>query len=122
LAELFKARFLVATFFVSLTGNDENAGTSIDAPMRTIQNAVNVAQPGDTIMVRGGTYRETVTTSRSGTAEAPITIRNYEKEEVVVSGTDVIAGEWEPLGKGVYRADMPWNYQFENQSKEYDSN
>jgi hypothetical protein len=41
---------------------------------------------------------------------------------VTVSGTDPIAGKWTTMGNEVYRAPMPWNYHFENQSKDYDSN
>jgi hypothetical protein len=97
-------------------------GTSIKAPLRTIQKAVNVAKPGDTILVRGGTYRETVSTSRSGTSTARITIRNYQNEVVTVSGLNPIVGNWTAVGNEVYRAPMPWNYHFENESRDYNSN
>jgi hypothetical protein len=110
------------SIYVSPKGSDDNPGKSVDAPMRTIQKAVDAAKPGDTIHVRGGTYRETVTTSQSGTAKAPITIRNYEDEAVVVSGADPIAGEWTPVENKVFRAPMSWSYHFENEKKEYDSN
>jgi pectin methylesterase-like acyl-CoA thioesterase len=69
-----------ASFYVSPQGSDANRGTSINAPLRTIQQAVNAARPGDTILVRGGTYRETISTPRSGTSRAPITIQNYGNE------------------------------------------
>src|SRR4051812_29586973 len=78
-----------AVYYVSPTGNDGNPGTSIQAPLRTIQQAVVKAMPGSTILVRAGVYRETVTTLRSGTAMAPITIQNYHDEVVTVSGADV---------------------------------
>lgn len=109
-------------YFVSATGNDANPGTSLKAPLRTIQQAVNVAMPGDTVMVRGGTYRETISTSRSGTPTARITIRNYKNEGVTVNGADPIAGNWTAMGNEVYRAPMPWTYHFENESQDYDSN
>jgi pectin methylesterase-like acyl-CoA thioesterase len=111
-----------ASYYVSPKGNDTNPGTSLSAPLRTIQKAVDTAMPGDTVFIRGGTYRETVSTSRSGTSTAPITIQNYENEAVTVSGTDRITGAWTPAGKEVYRAPMPWNYHFENESKDYNSN
>ena len=44
------------TFYVSLIGNNNNIGT-ISQPFRTITKASQVAQPGDTIFVRGGIYR-----------------------------------------------------------------
>src|SRR4028119_1700125 len=61
------------TIYVAPGGKETNSG-SANAPFKTIQQAVNAALQGDAIIVRGGTYRETVTTSRSGTAPAPITI------------------------------------------------
>ena len=41
------------------SGSDGNAGTAA-SPYRTIQHAVNQADSGDTILVRGGDYRESV--------------------------------------------------------------
>ncbi len=111
-----------ASYYVSPQGNDANPGTALGAPLRTIQKAINAAQPGDTILVRDGTYRETVSTPRSGTATARITIQNYQNEAVIVSGTDPIAGDWTADGNEVYRAAMPWNYHFENERNDYNSN
>jgi hypothetical protein len=109
-------------FYVSTEGSDTNAGTSLNTPLRSIQRAVDLAMSGDTVQVRGGTYRETVTTTRSGTPTAAITIRSYKNEAVTVSGTDPIAGSWTSVGSEVYRAPMPWDYHFENESKDYNSN
>lgn len=111
-----------STYYVSPQGKDTNPGTSIDAPLKTIQQAVTLAMPGSSIFIRGGVYRETVTTSRSGTPTAPITLQNYKNEVVTVSGTEVIAGEWTLVGNEVYRAAMPWNHHFENERADYDSN
>jgi parallel beta-helix repeat protein len=41
---------------------------------KTIQSAVSVAIPGDTIQVNSGTYRESVEVVKGGTRAAPITI------------------------------------------------
>jgi pectin methylesterase-like acyl-CoA thioesterase len=103
-----------ATYYVSPKGDDVNRGTSLKAPLRTIQQAINAARPGDTILVRGGIYRETVSTPRSGTSRARISIKNYNDEVVTVSGTDPVADYWTPLANGVYRAPMPWNYHFDS--------
>jgi hypothetical protein len=43
------------TYYVSTSGNDNNAGT-LAAPWRTIQKAANTVQAGDTVQVRAGTY------------------------------------------------------------------
>src|SRR5205814_306177 len=70
-AELFGANYFVAT-----NGSDLNPGTSIAQPFLTIQKAANVASPGDTVNIRGGTYRETVTLTRSGLTNAPIVFQS----------------------------------------------
>ncbi|MFZ9937535.1 MAG: hypothetical protein ACO3JG_10840 [Luteolibacter sp.] len=43
-----------------------------DSPLKTIQAAADRAMPGDTILVKGGIYREWVVTARGGTREKPI--------------------------------------------------
>lgn len=116
------AKAAEVTYYVSPAGKDTNPGTAIDAPLQTIQRAVDLAMPGSTIVVRAGVYRETVTTARSGTPTAPITIRAYRDEVVTISGADVIAEPWTPVGNEVYRAAMPWSYHFENEAADYDSN
>ncbi|NND04552.1 MAG: DUF1565 domain-containing protein [Acidimicrobiia bacterium] len=55
-----------ATWFVDEQGSDAGAGTISD-PWRTIQHAVDTAQPGDTIRVRPGTYAG-ARIEKSGTA------------------------------------------------------
>lgn len=66
----------VATaWHVATSGSDNNAGTSAK-PFRSVQKAVNVAKPGDTILVHGGTYSGVLTIDRrSNPSAAPIVIR-----------------------------------------------
>jgi hypothetical protein len=58
---------------------------SSDAPFGRIQDALNVAEPGDTISVRAGTYRETLRTIRGGSASQRIVLRGNASEPVVVT-------------------------------------
>lgn len=44
------------TYYVATNGNDLNNGTSLKTPYATWQKGINMAQPGDTIFVRGGIY------------------------------------------------------------------
>ena len=53
---------------VSEAGSDSGPGTEA-RPYRTINQAASVAQPGDTVLVHGGTYREWVRPPRGGTGE-----------------------------------------------------
>ena len=50
----------------------------------TIQDAINASQPGDTIWVKNGTYRESPTFNRSGTRESPITLAAFSGHRPVV--------------------------------------
>jgi len=65
------------SFYVSLAGSDSSGDGSVGKPWRTIQHAVNLAQPGWTINVDGSggaNYAENVTISGGGSSTAPITL------------------------------------------------
>ena len=57
-----------AELHVAVTGDDANSGNP-SAPLRTIQRAAELAQPGDRITVHEGVYRERVNPPRGGTSE-----------------------------------------------------
>ena len=75
---------------------DDGPG-STDRPFKTISAAVKNLQPGDTVTVRKGVYREQVLIETNGTAEAPITVQAARGERVVVSGADLVTG-WQKAG------------------------
>jgi hypothetical protein len=52
----------------------------------TIEQAVDAAQPGDTVLIRGGRYDERIEPPRSGMADAPIVIKRYRDEKTVLTG------------------------------------
>ena len=59
---------------------------SSQSPFGRIGDAIDVAQPGDTVTVRSGTYREVLRTSRSGRPDAPVVVRaEGERGTVVVT-------------------------------------
>ena len=69
--------------------SDDNPGT-IDLPWLTIQHAVDVAQAGDSVLVREGIYQESVSTQNDGSAsEGYIVFAAYPGENAVIDGTDV---------------------------------
>lgn len=79
-------------YFIAPDGNDADGDGTIEHPWLNLQKAVNIAQPGDVIMCRGGRYhftqrdssgKLTVRIKSSGTAEAPITIRAYGDEQPI---------------------------------------
>src|SRR5262245_53810061 len=61
-------------YFVSPTGSDDSFGNS-DQPWRTIQKAANTLTPGDTVIVRAGTYSERVEINVNGLPGQPITFQ-----------------------------------------------
>src|SRR5688572_25990274 len=87
------------TYYVATNGNDVNSGTSITLPLRTIQRAMNLVVPGDTVLIRGGTYREQVEAIRGGTVDKPIKVFSYAGEIPVIKGSDVVTG-WVSDGTG----------------------
>ena len=60
-------------WYVEAGGTGTGSSTS---PFGRIQDAINVAQAGDEIVVGPGTFAETLQTIRSGAASLPITIRS----------------------------------------------
>ncbi|KAI1495917.1 pectin lyase fold/virulence factor [Biscogniauxia marginata] len=64
---------------------------TIDAPYGSIQDAVDVAEAGDTVYLRAGTYSPTtnIKITKSGTATSPITLRSYNDEVVVLNGEEL---------------------------------
>jgi hypothetical protein len=80
------------TFYIATDGQDFAAdgsvpSGSIDAPWRSIEWGVRRARPGDTIVVRGGTYVEKVGWGAvRATAAQPIRLEGYEGERVLVKG------------------------------------
>ena len=93
---------LSAVWFVATNGNDANPGT-VTAPFRTIQHAASIANTGDAVMIRGGTYRETVHPTNSS-----VTFESYGAENVVISGADPVGG-WTSAGGSVYQKSLTWS-------------
>ena len=98
-----------ATYYVSPGGNDAHTGLGPenDKAMKTIQAALNRLEPGDTLVIRGGVYRETVVFPKSGTSQKPLTVQNYNGEKVVVSGCEPLDG-WTKHDDNIWKALMPW--------------
>src|ERR1700728_935784 len=65
-------------------------GLPPDVQVRTISKAAAKAEPGDTVVIHSGTYRETVTIERSGTKDRPIRFEAARGEVAVVTGADAI--------------------------------
>jgi hypothetical protein len=75
-------------YWVATDGNDGGAGTS-DDPWGSLQKAADVAVPGSTVFVRGGTYAQRVDVDVSGAPERPITFQPAPGEHVVLDGSSL---------------------------------
>lgn len=60
---------------VTLDGDDAHAGTDPTRPLRTVEAAIAVAGPGDTVLVGAGTWPRLTVRDLAGTPDAPITLR-----------------------------------------------
>jgi parallel beta-helix repeat protein len=102
-----------ADLWVAVDGQDVPERGTREQPFATITYAVDRArQPGDTVTVRAGTYRnERVLFKASGTAEQPIVLQGEAGAEVVLNGSQVIPDQaWRESSPGVWMA--PWAYGF----------
>jgi len=85
--------------------SDKNPGTDAK-PLKTIQTAANLAQPGDTILVKAGIYREEVIPPRGGTSpDRPITYRAAPGGAVSIRGSERIT-TWADQGGGVWMVEL----------------
>ncbi|WP_322923656.1 right-handed parallel beta-helix repeat-containing protein [Paenibacillus campi] len=87
LPQQIEAATIAPVYYVASGGNDEANGT-LTAPWQTLQHAADQAQPGSTIYVRGGVYRQKLHLTRSGNAQAGmITFARYKQETPILDGT-----------------------------------
>jgi len=85
--------------------SDANPGTE-DWPLLTIQAAADLAQPGDTILVRPGVYREEVIPPRGGDSPSrPITYLAAPGGDVSIRGSERIT-TWTDQGSGVWMVEL----------------
>jgi len=86
--------------------SDANPGTRA-LPFQTIQAAADKARAGDTVLVRAGLYRESVTLRQSGTPAAPITLKSEVPGGAVIDGADVVSLSPLPASSGLYFYSTP---------------
>ncbi|HSA96502.1 MAG TPA: DUF1565 domain-containing protein, partial [Acidobacteriota bacterium] len=95
-----------AELHVAVTGKDSNSGTP-NAPLRTIQRAAELAQPGDVITVHAGVYRERIDPPRGGESDAKrIVYQAAPGEQVEIKGSEIVKN-WAKVQAGVWRATLP---------------
>ncbi len=78
---------IMTTYYVSTSGNNSNTGAS-SSPLKSIQEAVDRANAGDTILVKAGTYKQVKIDYKNGTQSKPITLAAApgDEGEVTIKG------------------------------------
>lgn len=97
------AAIIPKDLIVSTTGNDLTGDGSLEKPFLTIQRASNLANFGDKIQIRTGTYREAVDIKADG-----ITLEPYNGEKVTISGADLLTS-WVLVAGNTYQTTMAWD-------------
>ena len=94
---------------------DEPAWGYPAVPLASLSKACAIAQPGETILLRGGIYRDVLAPKNDG-----VTVRAMQGETVTISGADLIEG-WKRQADGSWSAPLaaepkkllrdgrPWN-------------
>jgi alpha-L-arabinofuranosidase len=93
-------------FHVAVNGADSNPGTKA-SPLRTIQSAANLAQPGDFITVHEGVYRERINPPRGGESDTKrIVYQAAPGEKVTIKGSEVVKN-WVKVQDNVWKTTLP---------------
>jgi RNA polymerase sigma factor (sigma-70 family) len=84
-----------ADIYVAPGGSDAGDGSAA-RPYASLQKAVSAVRPGQTIALRGGTYRPTagIEISTNGTADKRITLSSFRDERPVIDAGGVPADDW----------------------------
>lgn len=97
-----------ADIYVAKTGDDLSDG-SMATPYQTIGQAASVAQAGDTVYIREGTYEETLRPANSGTADNPIVFQPFEGEKVVITAMQALSGWTQEGSSAIYSTAVDWD-------------
>ena len=87
------ASALCSTYYIDQQGADTASG-SAERPWRTLKHAVGQVGPGDTIVIRPGSYRGAQVDGLHGNEDAPIVIRGTDKKKCIIDGTLQREGEY----------------------------
>lgn len=96
----------VGAVYVSPAGSDSAGSGSVSAPFATIKRANSVVAAGDTIVVRAGSYNESIFIGKND-----VTVQNYPGEAVWMDGSVVVNG-WTQTGSTWTHAG--WTPQFDS--------
>ena len=96
-----------ATYYVSPLGNNNNPGTDPEKPLKSLQVALKKAVSGDTVLLKGGLYREQISREWREKNPKPITIKAMPDETPVITFGWRIRG-WKKRADGLFTAPCPY--------------
>uniref|UniRef100_E6PUZ5 Right handed beta helix domain-containing protein n=1 Tax=mine drainage metagenome TaxID=410659 RepID=E6PUZ5_9ZZZZ len=92
------------TYYVNgATGSNSNNGLSPSTAFATPQQAANVVQAGDTVLIAAGIYHSTIYPKVSGAAGKPITFGSDGSGPAIIDGSTPVTG-WTQLSGTVWTA------------------
>lgn len=90
---------------VDKKGSDCGLG-NVESPFLTIDKAATVAQPGDSIIVHEGIYREEITHINTGLSESRrISFEAAKDEQVIIKGSEEITG-WQQIDGSIWKVEI----------------
>ncbi len=90
------------TYYVNASAKRGGDGSQAN-PFQRINDAAQMALPGDTVLVAPGVYREAVRPKYAGTKEQPIVYRSQEPLGAVITGAEELTG-WTKYEDNVWTA------------------
>lgn len=94
---------------VSKLGSDSNSGTK-ESPFLTISKAAETVNPGQTILIHEGVYREYINPSVGGTSDIDrVTFTIFENDEVFIKGSEEI-NSWKNISDGLWAVELDTSF------------
>lgn len=107
-AYMFSSVVSAETYYVATSGSDSGTG-SLSRPFGSISAASSVMVEGDTCMIYGGIYRETIIPLVDD-----VSYQAVQGEEVTLTGFDAV-DSWSVYSESIYVADIDWTLGEEDQ-------
>ena len=95
------------TYYVSPLGSDADPGTAPEKPLKTLQRALIKTRSGDTVLLKGGIYREQTGHEWKNRNPEPVTIKAMPDETPVITFGWRVTG-WKREPGGLFSAAFPY--------------
>jgi hypothetical protein len=84
-------------YFITPSGCSDNySGLSWSSPWCTLQHAANLVNPGDSVILKSGIYKQYTTFHRGGSSNAPITFMAQDGEVATLDGSNIAPNPSDP--------------------------